>query len=256
MRMADSFLFKETGIHRDWFSFLSDENQSLIIHIEEKIRKTGFTPPADKVLRFLSFPLSSARIIILGQDPYPQPGVATGRAFEVGTLRSWNQPFKNISLKNILRGLHKAYTGKVLKYNQLREKFDKEFPVLPPGKLFSHWEDQGVLLLNTAFTCQPGMPGSHQRLWKDFTDRLLLFIRNKTPNATWFLWGNNARLATRNIELPKSIETLHPMMCYYLPGREKDFLYGKVNCFEPFMDEIDWTGVSLKKGAQASSVLF
>lgn len=204
--------------------------------------KSNFTPAAGRVLRFLSFPLSAARIIVLGQDPYPQPDAATGRAFEVGNLHSWCQPFRNISLKNILRCLYKAHTGEVLSFARLRGKFDSEFPVLPPGKLFAHWENQGVLLLNTAFTCETGLPGSHQKLWEAFTSRLLRFIGDMAPEATWFLWGNHARNATRGLTLSRSIETLHPMMCYDLPGREKDFLFGKVNCFKLFLGEIDWTG--------------
>ena len=254
--MKNSLFVKEQNIHSDWFSFLTDENRSLIIKIEAEVEKTGFTPPEDKVFRFLSFPLASAKIIILGQDPYPQPGAATGRAFEVGTLKSWNQPFKNISLKNILRALYKAYTGEVIKFSQLKEKLDNEFPVLPPGKLFSHWEKQGVLLLNTSFTCEPGKPGSHQKLWEEFTSRLLVFIQNKTPQATWFLWGNHAREATKNLDLSKSIETMHPMMCHEAPGRDSDFLYGKTNCFESFIGEIDWTGYNLKKGMKNAPLLF
>jgi len=254
--MKNSLFLSAQNIHSDWISFLTDENRSLIFEIEKEVIKTGFTPPENKVLRFLSFPLSSAKIIILGQDPYPQPGVATGRAFEVGSLKSWNQPFKNISLKNILRALYKAYTGEVIKFNELKEKLDNEFPVLPPGKLFSHWEKQGVLLLNTSFTCEPGKPGSHQKIWDEFTGRLLVFLRDKAPEATWFLWGNHAREATKNLGLPKSIETMHPMMCHNAPGRDDDFLYGKINCFGLFIDDIDWTGFKLKKGGKNSVLLF
>lgn len=254
--MKESLFLKEQNIHSDWFSFLTDENRSLILRIETEVEKSGFTPTADKVLRFLSYPLSSAKIIILGQDPYPQPGAATGRAFEVGTLKSWNQPFKNISLKNILRAVYKAYTGEVIKFNQLKEKLDNEFPVLPPGKLFSHWEKQGVLLLNTSFTCETGKPGSHQRHWAEFTGKLLAFIQQNAPQATWFLWGNHAQEATKNIGLQKRIETMHPMMCHEAPNRETDFLFGKINCFEPFVEEIDWTGFELEKGVEKSPVLF
>lgn len=254
--MKNSLFLQEQNIHSDWLSFLTDENRSLILKIEVEVEKSGFTPTADKVMRFLNFPLSSAKIIILGQDPYPQPGTATGRAFEVGTLKSWNQPFKNISLKNILRALYKAYTGEVIKFNQLKEKMDNEFPVLPPGKLFSHWEKQGVLLLNTSFTCEPGKPGSHQKLWEEFTARLLVFIQAKATEATWFLWGNHAREATKNLYLKKRVETMHPMMCHESPDRDFDFLYGKNNCFEPFIGEIDWTGFGLKRGIKYAPLLF
>jgi uracil-DNA glycosylase len=240
--MADSLLLKELKVHNDWLPFLSDENHMLISRIEAEIAGKAFLPSLDKVLRFFEFPLTSVRVIILGQDPYPQPGVATGRAFEVGNLQSWSQPFKNISLKNILRALYKAYTGKVVKYEILKERFYAEFPVLPPGKLFDHWEKQGVLLLNTSFTCEPGKPGSHRKIWKEFSSHLLIYIRDKAPQATWFLWGTHAANAIENLEIRNFILSMHPMMCYNLPGRENDFLFGKQNCFEPFVDEIDWTG--------------
>lgn len=256
MSRNGSLFLKAINVHGDWHAFFDDDVLLLLDSIGKEVTKTSYTPANERVLRFLSFPLMQARVIILGQDPYPQYGVATGRAFEVGTLQSWNQPFKNISLKNILRGIYKAYTGKVIPYSQLKTKLDHEFPVLPPGKLFSHWESQGVLLLNTAFTCTLGNPGSHQQLWAPFTERLLSFIRNQAPEATWFLWGNHARKATANLNLQRSIETLHPMMCYDQPGREKDFLYGKENCFEPFVDEVDWTGFRLKKGMSSSLLLF
>ncbi len=254
--MKDSLFLKKQNIHSDWFAFLTNENRSLVFSIEAEVKKSGFTPPAEKVLRFLSFPLTSAKIIIIGQDPYPQPGVATGRAFEVGNLKSWNQPFKNISLKNILRTLYKAYTGEVVKFSLLKEKLDNEFPVLPPGKLFTHWEKQGVLLLNTSFTCEPGNPGSHQKNWAEFTSRLLVYIQQTAPEVIWFLWGNHAQQAATGLTIKSKIETMHPMMCYDTPGRDTDFLFGKVNCFEPFIDGIDWTGFAQKKGVWKSPALF
>ncbi len=229
---------------------------NLISEIESDVIFGDYTPSKEKVLRFFEVPLHTAKVIILGQDPYPQPMVATGRAFEVGTLKSWNQPFKNISLKNILRSVYKAYSGKVLKYNKLKTKFDNEFPVLPPNKLFKHWEKEGVLLLNTSFTCEPGKPGSHKDIWKDFTNELLQFINQNNKELTWFLWGAHALEATKDINIEKKIVTQHPMMCYDKPGRETDFLYGKLNCFELLKKEIRWTGFDLKKDLKNENKLF
>ncbi len=254
--MNESLFLKELVINREWSPFLTKEICLLLISIETEVAKTGYTPSADKVLRFLTLPLSSAKIIILGQDPYPQQGSATGRAFEVGGLHSWTQPFTNISLKNILRGIYKAYSGQVVKYNQLKGKFDNEFQVLPPGQLFSYWENQGVLLLNTSFTCEPGKPGTHQRLWAKFSHDLLLFISAKAPVVTWFLWGSHAQQAAHEIPIVNRIETMHPMMCYDRPGREGDFLFGKQNCFRLFIEEIDWTGYGSKVNCQGSRLLF
>jgi uracil-DNA glycosylase len=237
-----SLLLKSVNIHKNWHPFLSNEIRTLLLKIEKDVLVDDYTPTQDKVLRFLEFPLSAAKIIILGQDPYPQPGVATGRAFEVGNLRSWDQKFNNISLKNILRALYKAYAGKVIKYSELKQEINSAFQVLPPHLLFKHWEKQGVLLLNTSYTCKTGLPGSHRRKWHVFTNCLLKFINEKDQDITWFLWGNNAREATEHLKLKNSIFLMHPMMCYNTPGRKRDFLYGEENCFEPFIGEIDWTG--------------
>lgn len=254
--MSDSHFLKELEIHSDWEPFLSEEIRELLFAAEREITKSGYTPSAEKVLRFLKVPIGSGKIIILGQDPYPQPGVATGRAFEVGTLQSWSQPFQNISLKNILRALYKAYTGNIILYNQLKEKIYTDFPILPPGKLFEFWESQGVLMLNTSFTCEPGKPGSHQRFWEKFTIQLLHFIAAQAPHITWFVWGNHAAKAINNIRPQKVISTMHPMMCFNSPGRNSDFLFGENNCFKPFIPEIDWTGYANSSEGKQQGLLF
>ncbi len=240
-------------IHSDWKAFLTEENINIITKIQQEIGE-NYTPPSSKVLRFLEIPLSEVKIIILGQDPYPQPKTATGRAFEVGTLQSWNAPFSNTSLKNILRTVYKAYSGEIIKYSDLKGKFDNEFPVLPPQKLFKHWEKEGVLLLNTSYTCELGKPGSHKNNWKAFTSHLLNFINDNFSNVTWFLWGNHALGATKEMSVNNSIFCQHPMMCYNNEGRDTDFLYGNINCFAEFMNEIDWTGYQLKPGNPAASL--
>ncbi len=254
--MIDSVLLKKLKVHHDWKTFLTKENVDLLVQLETEILKVDFTPETGNVLRFLEMPLQSAKIIILGQDPYPQSGAATGRAFEVGTLKSWNAAFKNVSLKNILRSMYQAYSGKTLKFNEIKQKFDNEFPLLPPDKLFAHWEKQGVLLLNTSFTCEKRKPGSHQKLWEAFTLRLLNFINENRSEITWFLWGNHALQATKNLKINNKITTQHPMMCYDAPDRDNDFLFGNVNCFKKFIPEIDWTGFNLSSGIKSSEKLF
>ncbi|MBN1821188.1 MAG: uracil-DNA glycosylase [Prolixibacteraceae bacterium] len=249
-------LLENINVHPDWEGFLTSQTEKFISEIEKKIIKTGFTPNTDKVLRFLSVPLKQVKVIIIGQDPYPQPGIATGRAFEVGTLKSWSEPFSNISLKNILRAIYKAYSGTVIKYNHLKEKFDNEFPVLAPNKLFQHWEEQGVLLLNTYLTCQPGKPGSHKEIWDTFSKKLFEYINLSNPGSIWFLWGNHAQLAVEGIFLNNRIDQLHPMMCFDKEGRENDFLFGKVNCFEKTKNTINWTGYNIDESLLNSDSLF
>ena len=252
----NSLFLKDIKVHPDWKPFLSGKIVDLIIQIESDISTKEFTPSHEKVLRFLEVRLATVKVVIVGQDPYPQPGAATGRAFEVGTLKSWNEPFRNISLKNILRTLYKAHTGTPLKYNEIKKKFDNEFPLLAPNKLFKHWEKQGVLLLNTSFTCEPGIPGSHKKVWGKFSAELLNYINVKNSSIIWFLWGNHALEATCNLNLNNKIISQHPMMCYKKEGRDTDFLFGKVNCFEQLLNEIDWTGFNLSAKLSSAKTLF
>lgn len=244
MKSDSIFLNSLDHIDKSWDDFLTPRNIKLIKSIEKKIvsSKDDFTPATHRVLHFLTLPLDETKVIILGQDPYPQKGVATGRAFEVGTLKSWNDKFNNISLKNILRSVYYAYHHQYLKYNEIKEKTGNSFAILPPDKLFKQWEAQGVLLLNTSFTCKTGKPNSHEDLWKPFTEKLLKYINTRNSTIIWFIWGNNARCIVNGLKITHKIESMHPMMCYNKPGREQDFLFGKVNPFIETKNLINWLG--------------
>jgi uracil-DNA glycosylase len=242
----DSVFLEHITLHADWHDFLTPENQYTIEKIGQAVVSSDYTPGAANVLRFLALPLGSAKVVIIGQDPYPQPGVATGRAFEVGTLTSWTEPFGQSSLKNIVRAIYKAYTGRIIRYNELKNKLDTEFPILPPSRLFSSWENQGVLLLNTSFTCRTGEPGSHANLWREFSKKLFEYIGFFNPDLIWFLWGTHALQATSHLPVRKAIYSAHPMLCYRKPGRDADFLFGKNNGFERTKNAINWTGTHNK----------
>lgn len=229
-------------IDKSWNEFLNSEVISLIKDIEKNITNSNYTPKANNVLKFLSKPLSEVKILILGQDPYPQEGVATGRAFEVGTLKSWNDKFTNVSLKNIIRSIYAVYNNKFLKYSEIKKEIGLYFQLKSPDQLFVSWEKQGVLLLNTSFTCEIGKPNSHERIWRDFTNLLLKFISKSNKDIVWFIWGNNAKNIIDGISVKNKIESMHPMMCYDKPGRDEDFLFGKINCFKETKDIINWLG--------------
>jgi len=246
--MQNSAFLTNINIHKSWVNFLSNKTISLLIDIERTICIEKATPRVDLVLRFLEMDLSSIPVIILGQDPYPQVGIATGRAFEVNGLNSWHDKFRNVSLKNILRSIYKASTGEKLKYSEILRKLNegdclgmnRDFKILPPNKLFRYWsEKQHVLLLNTAFTCEIGNPNSHTKVWAPFTQALLRFIAQHNPDMIWFLWGNNAQNIVKDMTIVHKIETAHPMMCYQ---RDNDILFGKVNPFVETLHLVDWTG--------------
>lgn len=244
MKYNSKFLDSLDFIDNSWSDFLSDELVDELKVIEKEIidDETEFTPKSNNVLRFLTKPLDQVKIVILGQDPYPQKGVATGRAFEVGTLKTWNEKFSNISLKNIIRAIYYAQHNEYLKYSEIKSEIGNEFLLKIPNKLFVEWEKQGVLLLNTSFTCKIGESNSHEKYWSNFTNLLLRFIAKSNEDIIWFLWGNNAKAIVNEINIKNKIESMHPMMCYYKPGRDDDFLFGKVNCFKETGNIINWLG--------------
>lgn len=230
------------NIHESWHNFLNNERIEMINDILYKIGEY-VNPDINNILRFLKIDLSSVKVVILGQDPYPQKGVATGRAFEVGGLHSWDQPFRQVSLKNIVRLLHKSYNniiryGDILPFAQIKKEIKEgRFPLLPPDKLFASWEKQGVLLLNTSFSCSPNYPKSHASLWQDFSSQLIAYISND-PNLYWFLWGKHACSMKPLIERGNFIISRHPMLCS--SKYDDDFL--KSDCFLITKHIINWFG--------------
>jgi uracil-DNA glycosylase len=230
-------LLLPTQVHKSFLPFI-DQNRSLLEKIENEL-PSAFCPSPPFVLRFLTQDITATRVIILGQDPYPDPRAATGRCFEVGYLSSWFEPFRQVSLKNLVRALYHCYTGSdpYTPYRTILEQIkSKQFHLPSPNRIFSHWEEQGVLLLNTTFTCTPGQPGSHSDLWKSFTRTLLLYISEINPTISWFLWGTTAQSFSPFIMSGVKYPSRHPMMCSC--KYEDDFL--KNSCFIQTKEIISW----------------
>lgn len=225
--------------HPSWSDFfLMPRTQELLTDVQRHIQ-CPVNPSAEHILRFAQMPLASVRCVILGQDPYPDPtGVAaTGRAFEVGGLTSWQSPFRQHSLKNLLRAIHRTYTGTLISYPQLKEKMASgEFVVLAPDALFENLESQGVLFLNVSLTCEQGVANSHRELWRPFAAHLLRYLSQQRPDTHWFLWGTEAQRFSPLLE-----GTIHQCKHPRLYGVEAgDFLM--TDCFQQTMDFIDWRG--------------
>ncbi len=246
--MQKSTFLAQIKIHSSWKSFLSNDILQLLDKIEGSIRISNATPTTNLILRFLELDLKKIPVVILGQDPYPQEGVATGRAFEVNGLNSWHDKYRNVSLKNILRSIYKAERNEELKYSEILAKLnegnrlpmDNDFLILPPNQLFKYWwEHENVLLLNTAFTCEIGEPNSHSKIWAPFTLALLEYIAHANKNIIWFLWGKNAQKIVEEIHIDNKIETAHPMMCFQ---RDNDILFGQTNPFLKTKHLVNWTG--------------
>ena len=230
-------MFSLEKADKSWLSLFSS-SQEVLESIFSAVSEAPYLPENERVLRFSRMPLSSVRVVILGQDPYPQPGAATGRSFEVGTVSSWTQPFRQSSLRNILRAIYAAYEGEPLAWSAVREKIARgEFRILPPDRLWDDLEAQGVLFLNAYLTVAPGKPGAHRALWEPFSHRLVRFIDENAPSCAWFLWGSDARAFSPEIKNGTRYESRHPMLTG--PWVD-DFL--KNPCFRETASCIDWRG--------------
>lgn len=229
--------------HPFWSDFLDPIVIAMLDRIESEIGE-DVNPEKQHILRFLANDLNKITVVILGQDPYPEHSAATGRAFEVGTLESWQQPFRQVSLKNIIRLIYKSYNN-IENYNDIppfsrisRDIAAGGFRLEEPQKLFKSWENQGVLLLNIWLSCGVSCPGAHRQIWQPFSIRLLNYISLKKPDIHWFLWGKNAISYKSCIVSGNLHESRHPMMCSEL--YEDDFL--KTDCIEKTMSLINWMG--------------
>ncbi|MBL4928598.1 uracil-DNA glycosylase [Fuscibacter oryzae] len=153
-------------------------------------------PPPKTIFRALSLtPRNKVRVVILGQDPYPTPGRATGLAFSFPP----GQPPRD-SLKNILAELA-TDTGQTK----------------PDGDL-TPWAEQGVLLLNTALTVPMGQANGHKGWgWQILAQEILAATAADGPRA-FLLWGNPAQKLCA--ALPRAnhlfVASAHPspLSCY------------------------------------------
>lgn len=146
--------------------------RSLETFLEREYRTTTVYPPAHEVFEALRLtPLRNARAVLIGQDPYHQPGQAHGLAFSV---RPGVTPPP--SLRNLFRELHE----------------DTGLPTPDHGHLEA-WARQGVLLLNTVLTVRAGEPGSHAgKGWEQFTDAVIERVNASHSRVVFLLLGNHA----------------------------------------------------------------
>ena len=111
--MYRSRLLSSVSVHHSWNDFITNETSYIIENLKSIEQKIGnnYTPTDSEVLRFFGLDLSKIKVIILGQDPYKPVGVANGRAFQPKDLLDWSQPFRQVSLKNIIRSIYAAYNN-------------------------------------------------------------------------------------------------------------------------------------------------
>ena len=158
---------------------------------EEYSRYTVYPDMYDLYNCFRFTPFESLKAVILGQDPYHEPGQAHGLCFSVK---------RGVPLPPSLQNIYK--------------EIESDLKIKEPdcGDL-TKWAKEGVLLLNTTLTVRAHLANSHSKCgWAWFTDSVIKLISDKTTGTVFILWGGNARSKAPLIDESKHLilQCAHP----------------------------------------------
>lgn len=159
---------------------------------KEKRSGAVIYPPGPLIFNAFNLtPLDRVKVVILGQDPYHNPGQAEGLSFSV----PHGVPAPP-SLINIYKEIESDLGVRVAKDGSLKS-----------------WAEQGVFLLNAILTVRRGVAASHSRIgWAEFTDAAIRTISEHQSGVVFMLWGNFARSKKALIDSSKHLvlEAAHP----------------------------------------------
>ncbi len=217
------------AIDNDWLEPLSGEFQKpyyreLYTFVRQEYREHVIYPPAEDLFQaFHLTPLSNAKVVILGQDPYHEPGQAHGLCFSVkpgvGTPPS---------LANI--------------YKELADDLGCR---IPNNGYLVKWAEQGVLLLNTILTVRAHAAFSHRgRGWETFTDAAIRVLNEVDRPLVFLLWGKPAQEKKVLLNNPKHLilTAPHPSPLSAYRGFFGCRHFSRANAFlkEHGIEPIDW----------------
>jgi uracil-DNA glycosylase len=159
---------------------------------KEKEQGKVIYPPGSLIFNaFDSTPFHDVKVVILGQDPYHNPGEAMGLCFSVP---------KGVRVPPSLVNIYKELQS------------DLGLPIPRHGDL-SRWTTEGVFLLNAMLSVERNRPQSHQAIgWQTFTDAVIRKLSEQREGLAFMLWGNFARKKKMLIDIQKHLvlEAAHP----------------------------------------------
>ncbi|MCO0832195.1 uracil-DNA glycosylase [Fructobacillus sp. W13] len=204
---------------------LPDEYQENVQLFLDKIYAdaTPTYPARENVFKALqSCPLDQCKVVILGQDPYHQPGQAQGLSFSVPDGMK-TPP----SLRNIL------------------QEVGEDLGSIRMGQDLTSWSEQGVLLLNAVLTVKDSSANSHKgQIWETLTDAVIKAAAEDSRPKVFILWGKSAQDKKKLIDENKHlvIESVHPSPLSAYRGFFGSKPFSRANAFLESQgeDPIDW----------------
>ena len=177
----------------------------LLIEISAKL-SSEYIPAAIDVFAALKLSPSDVKVVIVGQDPYPNPEHAMGLAFSVRE-----------SVSTLPASLRNIFT-----------ELESDLGIKPNNGDLSRWVSQGVLLLNRALTVKPGEPASHSKIgWHELTEVIISNVAKS--GAIGVLWGNDAQTLAKYFSKDDLFTAPHPSPLSVYRGFYGSKPFSKVN---------------------------
>ncbi|MBP5661076.1 MAG: uracil-DNA glycosylase [Lachnospiraceae bacterium] len=216
-------------IENEWLEYLKPEfskpyYRELYNFVKEEYSTREIFPPSDKIFSALEHTsVKDVKVVIIGQDPYHEPGQAHGMSFSV---------LPGVKTPPSLQNMYKELNTELGCY-------------IPNNGYLVKWADQGVLLLNAVLTVRSGAANSHKgKGWEQFTDAVIRAVNAQDRPVVYLLWGSIARAKKALINNPKHLvlETVHPSPLSAYNGFFGCGHFKKANEFlkENGLTPIDW----------------
>ncbi len=165
---------------------------SLVQMVRQEYAQYACYPPGPLIFNAFNLcPFDKVKVVIIGQDPYHEPGQAMGLSFSVPDGVPMPPSLINI-FKEIENDLGKA---------------------MPASGNLTRWAEQGVMLLNATLTVRAHQAGSHQRRgWETFTDAAIKALSDGREHLVFILWGGYARSKAALIDQSRHlvVQSVHP----------------------------------------------
>ncbi|NKB97478.1 MAG: uracil-DNA glycosylase [Pseudomonadales bacterium] len=192
---------REVNIESSWQTLLEAEfadpymsELGNFLRSEKQKGKRIYPPGAEIFAAFDHTPVSSVKVVIIGQDPYHGPDQAHGLCFSVKS---------GIAIPPSLRNI----------FQEINDDLNGEGHIDGAQGLLTGWARQGVLLLNSVLTVQATRAGSHQgRGWEKFTDAVVAALNEEKEGIVFLLWGSYAQKKGAVVDRSKHfvLEAPHP----------------------------------------------
>ena len=205
----------------DWMKVLDRAETMKIMGWLKTVNLNTLCPALSNVFRaFKLCPYKECRVVFIGQDPYPQKGVATGILF--GNSKETPEDKLSPSLQ-------------VVKESAIN--FEIPHNIITFDQTLESWAKQGILMINSALTCEVNKVGSHVNQWRPFVSKLVKNLSYRETVLIYVLFGKQAQTLKPYIDERYNdiIEVEHPayfartnkIMPYSVFEQMNNILYGR-----------------------------